>query len=306
MRLTVAICTWNRSDLLRPTLEQMTALRVPQSVSWELLVVNNNSTDATDDVIAEFTDRLPLRRLFEATPGQSNARNTAVRDAKGDYIIWTDDDVLVDADWLAAYARAFARHPEATIFGGPIDAWWDGTPPEWLVRAFPKVAGAYAALDLGDREVPLSHEHYPFGANMAFRRDAHLAQPYDPNLGLRPGSSMRGDEMAMIRALLAAGHTGWWVPDARVRHFIPKARQTLGYLQDYFAGSGRLLGRFAKDRGERKLLGRPLWLWRQAVESELRYRTRRFFAEPAVWVEDFRWARTSWAQLRWYGDRSPM
>jgi hypothetical protein len=306
MRLTVAICTWNRSDLLRETLEQMTALRVPEGLDWELLVVNNNCTDATDQVLAEFAGRLPLTRIFEPTPGQSNARNTAVRAATGTYVIWTDDDVLVDPDWLAAYVRAFQRWPDASVFGGPIDPWWEGTPPEWLVKAFPLVAGAFAALDLGKEPVPLSAKDYPFGANMAFRRDAHLAQPYDPNLGLRPGSSMRGDEMAMIRALFASGHTGQWVPDAKVRHFIPKSRQTLGYVQDYFKGSGRLLGRFAKDRGERKLLGRPLWLWRQAVESELRYQARRLFVGSPIWMEDLKWARVSWAQLRWYGDRSPL
>jgi hypothetical protein len=141
---------------------------------------------------------------------------------------------------------------------------------------------------------------------MAIRRDAQLEQAYDPNLGLRPTSAMRGDEMDMIRALFAAGRTGWWVPDAKVRHFIPKRRQTLEYLLEYFEGSGRLLGRLSKDRGELKLLGRPLWLWRQAIESELRYQVRRLYAEPGVWVEDLKGARTSWARLRWYGDRSPL
>lgn len=306
MRLTVAICTWNRSALLRQTLEQMTSLRIPPGLEWELLVVNNNCTDDTDNVLADFTSRLPLRRLFEPKPGQSNARNTAVNESTGSYIVWTDDDVLVDPDWLAAYARAFERWPDASIFGGPIAPWWEGTPPKWLVQALPAVSGALAALDLGPEPVPLSYQNYPFGANMAFRRDAHLEQPYDPELGLRPGSAVRGDEMAMIRALFSAGRTGWWVPDAKVRHFIPKRRQTIEYLLEYFDGTGRLLGRLTKDRGERKLFGRPLWLWREAVESEVRYRLRRCYAGPGVWVWDLRGARESRARLRWYGDRSPL
>lgn len=305
VRLSVAICTWNRCELLRQTLEQMTRLRVPAGVTWELLVVNNNCTDATDAVIAGFAARLPVRRIFEATPGQSSARNAAVRAATGDYLIWTDDDVLVDPEWLAAYAAAFARRPDAVIFGGPIAPWFEGTPPAWLAAAFPKVANAYAVLDLGSEAVPLGHNTYPFGANMAFRTDVLRGRSYDPNLGLRPGSSMRGEEMVLIRELFAAGARGWWVPDARVRHFVPRARQTISYLKEYYRGSGQLLATLGKDRrGQGRFLGRPLWLWRQAIESEIRFRLRRIWGRPEDWVEDLRWSAMSWAQLRHYRTRS--
>ena len=86
----------------------------------ELLVVNNNCTDRTDDVIRSFENRLPIRRAFEPTPGQSNARNRIVAEATGDYILWTDDDVTVSPDWLVAYAEAFRARPAGGLFGGPI------------------------------------------------------------------------------------------------------------------------------------------------------------------------------------------
>src|SRR5213593_3681732 len=119
MDLTVAICTWNRWRLLHQALEQMTKLVIPHDVEWELLVVNNNCTDATDRVIEEFASRLPLRRLFEPKPGLSNARNAAVREARGEYILWTDDDTQVDEHWVATYVRAFQQWPNAAFFGGP-------------------------------------------------------------------------------------------------------------------------------------------------------------------------------------------
>src|SRR5436309_3023469 len=78
MHATVAICTWNRSQLLRQTLDQFLDLAIPAGMTWELLVVNNNSTDDTDVVLAEFESRLPLRRLFEREPGLSHARNAAL------------------------------------------------------------------------------------------------------------------------------------------------------------------------------------------------------------------------------------
>src|SRR6266536_6078206 len=92
MLITVAICTWNRCELLQTALEQLTRLLVPVDIEWELLVVNNNSTDATSSAIAPFASRLPVRELFEPKPGKSHALNLAIGEAAGDYILWTDDD----------------------------------------------------------------------------------------------------------------------------------------------------------------------------------------------------------------------
>jgi glycosyltransferase involved in cell wall biosynthesis len=110
----------------------MRQLRIPANVDWELLVVNNNCTDDTDAVIARHQDALPLRRLFEPEQGLSNARNSAVAVAKGDYILWTDDDVLVSSNWLVEYANAFRSWPDAAFFGGPIEPWFSTEPPAWL------------------------------------------------------------------------------------------------------------------------------------------------------------------------------
>ena len=80
MTIDVAICTWNRSALLAQTLERLRELDVPGDVDWRLIVVNNNSTDATSEVLASFADRLPLRAVFEPEAGQANARNRALHE----------------------------------------------------------------------------------------------------------------------------------------------------------------------------------------------------------------------------------
>jgi glycosyltransferase involved in cell wall biosynthesis len=299
--VSVVICTWNRSRLLRLTLEQMTRLKVNAGTTWELIVVNNNCSDDTDLVLEEFRDRLPLVRLTESKPGKSHAANLAVLKAGGDYIIWTDDDVLVDPEWLNAYLRAFTTWPDATIFAGAIDPWFEGSPPEWLRRVFPKVANAYAALDHGPVGFDLTQNTYPYGANMALKRSAHLQEPYDTRIGPRPNSGIRGEEMIMARRLLAAGATGRWVPEARVQHFIPPNRQSLSYLQQYFFGSGEVLGILGrKDDGEPRLFGRPLWLWKEAMVFELAYRTERVFRSPEIWIESFRHANVAKGRLKRY------
>src|SRR5437763_8482181 len=100
MLVTIAICTYNRAESLRRTLASLADMRAPDGISWELIIINNNATDDTDTVIDSFVDRLPIRREFEIRQGQSHARNRAIDVANGDYVIWTDDDVIVDVGWL--------------------------------------------------------------------------------------------------------------------------------------------------------------------------------------------------------------
>jgi glycosyltransferase involved in cell wall biosynthesis len=300
-KISVVICTWNRSRLLRLTLEEMTRLQVPVGAEWELIVVNNNCSDETDAVLDDYMARLPLVRLAESRPGKSFAANLAVQQATGDYIVWTDDDVLVEPDWLAAYLKAFLEWPDATIFAGAIEPWFEETPPQWLKQIFPKVASAYAALDHGPRGFALTGETYPYGANMALKRSAHLTEPYDTRIGPRPNSGIRGEEMVMTRRLLAAGATGRWLPEARVRHFIPPNRQKLAYLREYFFGSGEALGILGRnDEGERRLFGRPLWLWKEAVASSIAYGFGRIFRSPEDWIDYYRRANVARGRLKRY------
>ena len=135
MLITVAICTLNRAELLRRTLESSAAMRVPPQLDWELVVVNNGCTDHTDELIAAFAGRMAVRREFEPQRGVSNARNRAVDAARGDYIVWTDDDVIVNPAWLAAYAEAFRRWPEAAVFGGPILPRYEAPVVKWVLEA---------------------------------------------------------------------------------------------------------------------------------------------------------------------------
>ena len=298
MKITVAICTWNRSALLKETLEHVARVAIPHGIKWELLVVNNNSTDDTHEVLGSFVNRLPLRSVMEPEPGLSNARNCAVRNAAGDYILWTDDDVLVEEKWITAYYDAFQRRPEAAIFGGNIKPWFAGTPPQWLERVWSQVSSAFASRDLGEDEVPLSTVVMPFGANFAVRTSEQQRYLYDPKLGVRPDDVMGGEETTVIRSMLADGIVGWWVPEARVRHYIPSERQSIAYLRNYYKGYGQYCARRYENESEASLFGAPPWLWRKAVGSETKYRLRRFIARPEVWIEDLIASSQAWGELR--------
>ena len=300
MLVTIGVCTWNRAALLRQTLGSMSRLATPCGTEWEVLVVNNNSTDDTESVIMEFRGALPIRSVFEPLPGLSNARNRCIDEARGAYVLWTDDDVVVDPRWLREYVRAFMEMPSAAIFGGPIRPWFQGVPPKWLVTAWEQVQSAYAVRELGDSVMRLSRE-LPYGANYAVRLSEQRKHRYDPRLGRRAGGLIGGEELAVMTAIIREGGEGWWLPKALVRHWIPAARQTVRYLKQYYRAQGRVLALQTSSndlRARRTALGRPLWLWRHALEREGVYLRDRALRGPERWVGSLIRASTTWGLVQ--------
>jgi glycosyltransferase involved in cell wall biosynthesis len=220
--VTVAICTWNRADTLRRTLEQLTRIRVPGAAGWELFVVNNNCTDHTDEVCAAFADRLPIRILHEPTIGQSYARNLAVREAKGTCIAWTDDDVLVDPGWLEALLQAFDRYDASWVFGRS-EPEWPGMEPTWYS---PRFKGSFALLDYGPKPFVVGDLGHPFyGLNFAGLRDAHLAlRGFRTEFGFRGKEGGIGEDIDMFERAMEAHMRVVYTPAACVRHLIPLER----------------------------------------------------------------------------------
>jgi len=298
VQVTVAICTRDRCELLERALDALASVEVPIGLEWEVVVVDNGSRDATASVIARYAALLPLRGLVERPAGLSRARNAAVQAARGAYVLWMDDDVLVERQWLRAYTDAFARCPDIAFFGGPIDPLFEGEPPRWLAGALPSVRNAYAAIDLGREPVALDGDTLPYGANFAVRCIEQRRHRFDPALGRRGARMYAGEEWAIMQALLAEGARGLWVPAARVRHIIPRDRQSVGYLRRYYFWNGASLAIVRKSRDERMLFGRPRWIWREAVQQELAYRVRRVTAPASVWSMHLRRASTAWGMLQ--------
>jgi glucosyl-dolichyl phosphate glucuronosyltransferase len=224
MKISVSVATWNRSGLLRTTLESMTKLEIPEGVRWELIVVNNASTDDTDRVIDGFKNQLPVQRLFEPEAGKAKACNKALAHASGDYILWTDDDVVVEKQWLAAYAEAFRRWEKAEYFGGPIIPRFEKKPPRWVERSGHYFGALLGTRDFGEEERILEDNERPYGANMAFRCHESKQWRFNPNLGPKGGLRLTHEETDLVNAIRSNGGFGVWVPQARVWHFTPQTR----------------------------------------------------------------------------------
>lgn len=285
MMISIAVCTWNRAALLAKCLECIAACRPPKSARWEVVVVNNNSTDDTDAVIESFKGRLPIKGIRESRPGVSNARNAAVAAVSGDYILWTDDDVRVGPDWIVEYERAFSAHPDVVFFGGPIRPHFEEDPPPWFKVCMPYFEGAFALRDFGPEVTELSVRTVPFGANWAVRTAEQRAVRFDPRLGRQPADpALGGEEVMVMETLLAQGHRARWVPDAPVGHLIGRDRQSLDYVARYYRGIGRTQAVMDPVQG-RALLGfRSPWLIRQALRAHWRYRVLRWTRGEDQWA----------------------
>ncbi len=283
MLITVALCTFNRSASLARTLRSLER-SAPIAEPWEVLVVDNGSTDGTQDVVKQFEARLPIRTVLEPRPGLAIARNTASAHARGDHMACTDDDVIVAADWLGAYAAAFARWPDAALFGGRIVPVLEEPVTPWFPKALPHLGLPFAARNLADTPIALKPDGdtIPFGANYAVRTAVQRQFPFDPELGA--GKLHFGEETTCFMAMLAAGHEGRWLPDCVVEHMIAPKRQTAAYVADWFSG----LGRTEAWRGEcpdgPRIFGVPRWLWRRLAVRTLNYRLSRLHARPDVWM----------------------
>jgi glycosyltransferase involved in cell wall biosynthesis len=290
MFVTVAICTFNRAESLRLTLDSLVAMEIPSNLPWELLIVNNNSTDHTDDVIGEYVGRLPVRREFESRGGKSNALNRAIDVAKGDYIVWIDDDVLVDPGLLTAYAAAFRRWPEAAVFGGRIKPKYEAPVEKWVSESEAVLGGPYAIRDFGDQVLSLSaddEDHFPYGANWAVRTIEQRAFRYDPELGPVPPNRLRYQEdTELVHRLLRSGATGYWIPDAMVEHRIGRNRQTVRYIADYYERWGETLAfrNAATTASQPFWFGIPRRIWPRLLGGWVRYRVCRVVSSAPVWV----------------------
>ncbi len=266
--ITIAICTWNRSAMLDRILGMCRALEVPAGVEWELMVVNNNCSDDTDDVIAKHAAALPMRRAFEPQAGIAHARNRALVEASGELILWTDDDMAVPPDWMKQYLAAAECFPDASLFGGPIRGWFaeDVTEKQkqFTLKNIAHLSPMFGLIDFGPEVRELRPGEFFFSGNMALRTAAARKHRFDGRFG-RVGRAglLGGEETLFLQQMRERGERGVWVGNAHAEHYIPAERLTRDYAWNYFKALGRTQARIDGIPACPTLFGKPRWaLWK--------------------------------------------
>ncbi|MBD2872148.1 glycosyltransferase [Paenibacillus arenilitoris] len=227
MKATVAICTHNRAEDVREAL--LSLLQQSFTDAYEVIVVDNRSTDNTRQVVQEVNQMtsIPIIYVYEERLGLSVARNRAIREAKGDYILFLDDDAAACKNWIEGIVSVFESDPRIGCVGGKIDPAWEGAEPTWLL---PENRTLYTILDYSQEIVEMKKPAIPFGANVAFRKSVFdTLRPFREDLG-RVGSNLLSSEEAELIDRIRSRYTVYYTPHAWVRHKIPRSRVSRKWL----------------------------------------------------------------------------
>jgi glycosyltransferase involved in cell wall biosynthesis len=277
----IVIGTFNRAPLLRATLDSIAAMRVPRDLEWEVIVVDNNSTDDTQATVEARTATFStvLRYLFEPRQGKSYAVNTGLTASAATVVAFTDDDVEVDVDWLRAGVEPLLSRTDIHYTGGPVLPMWEATPSDWMVAESAVLRGPLALVDYGPEAFVFEdRQRIPVGANMAVRRSAiDRVGGFRPDLD-RHGASLYGQGQAeFFFRTRAAGLRGLYVPDMRLRHHVPRGRMSAAYYRRWWYWKGVARARMEQwhrvselgvDLGAvARFLDVPRFMWRSAIED---------------------------------------
>lgn len=270
--ITVAMCTWNRAAILDGSLAAVAAMRIPSGVTWELVVVDNNSTDDTPAVLARWADKLPLRVVRETRQGTSHARNAAVAAVRSDWFVFLDDDCRPEPDLLEQYLEAIRLHPDVVLFGGTMNPEFETPPPPWLARNLDLIPQVIVHMTLpGPDRRPLSPGESVVTGNMLLRTAVARRYPFNTALGYVGGNRMAGEDIELYDRIVRDGHATFWWGTAVVRHYLPAAAMTSAAIARKYVGEGRLEVRQggATAPGLPRVFGLPRWAVREYLLATL-------------------------------------
>jgi glucosyl-dolichyl phosphate glucuronosyltransferase len=237
-QVSVVICAYNRAHLLQLCIDSLHALDFPKE-KFEVVVVDNNSTDNTGAVCAGISQRYPslnFRYLKEMQQGVGYTRTRGAREATGELIAYIDDDCLAEPDWLSKIVAFYNEHPEAMSTGGRIIPKYLAPMAGWFGKYFWGLVGNY---DLGQKIFRMQGVRYPSGANMHFRKKAFEQYGYfDGALGRSGKSLVAGEEKAMYLKLIAGNEAVYYLPHVIVHHHVEANKFDVNYVRRHSAGIG--------------------------------------------------------------------
>lgn len=275
----VIVCTYQRAESLRETLEALQAQEIALGRAVEFIVVDNNSSDHTQQIIKESQREQPLLRYeHESEQGLSHARNHGISAARGEIILFTDDDVLPAPDWLEQTVAGLERYG-ADACGGYIAPIWEAPPPAWLTERF---YGFLAVRTDREDDYPIdSPSLAPFGANMAFRKAVFdKVGLFDTERGRKGKVLASGEDGEMFERILAAGMKAVFLGKSRVRHKVEAFRMTKAYIRRWRRQTSRNLALSKGLPGSRRIFNIPLYLFPQFLRAVWRMLSARL-AAPA-------------------------
>lgn len=276
MELTIILCTFNRANNLKDCVERVSNQQGMDGIDWEILIVDNNSTDSTSEIARELKNihTINIRYVFEPEQGLSYARNRGINSTDSRYLVFIDDDILVEPQWLHAIYSIF-KEKDSDAVGGRI---WVRSPselPKWIMEEMPSDLGH---LDYGDVPIRIDgHKKKLFGGNMAFdRRIFELIGLFDVRRGRRGEGRkweelLKGEESDIFHRIADASGRIDYSPDAIVYHKILPHQLEKKFFRSLEFSNGYMEIMLSENKFNREISGVPYFMFRQAIDGFVKY-----------------------------------
>ncbi len=271
MDISVILATYKRPEILSKTLESFCRLETGD-LKWELIIADNADDADTQNVVANYSGRLPLKLIIEPKPGKNNALNSALPEAAGELFVFTDDDIIAEPDWLMELWSGTGRWPQHSVFGGKIIAGWpDGEPPQWGADHLLNIS-LFALHEPYDKEMLYGENDFlPYGPNMAIRKKIFdLNYKYNPDVGPTNKAIYKmGSETELLMRLRADGFIPVYLPACVVQHQIRPEQLSKTWLKRRNFRIG-FYDASPEEKLDRKLFSSGLYLWKRILQLSLK------------------------------------
>lgn len=286
LRITAAICTYNRERYLRPLFEKLVQQTLPLD-QWEVVLVDNNSPGNTREIYDEFMRHypdFPMRYVLETHQGLSHARNRSIAESNAPLITFLDDDAYPADDYFEKCCYYLENNKLIQALGSKILLTYEGHIPRWKNKYVDQILGYY---DLGNTIKILQWPDYPRGSNMTFKTSVfHTVGLFNVELGRKGGNMTGGEEKDLFARLYQQFPKGvCYVPDAIVYHFVPESRIERSFIRQQAIGIGRSERIRSKNNGKAHYFAaivREILKWIATLGVSAGYALRGRFA--AAWM----------------------
>lgn len=262
MFASVILCTYNRDKYIYNVLKSIAENKCPVD-RYEIVLVNNNSTDQTEAECNRFAADYPnvrFRYFVERNQGLSYARNRGITEATGDLLVYVDDDALVNDTYLQTYLDFFAQHPEIDAAGGPILPEYETEEPAWMSTFTRQLITG--KLYLGDKQREFPSQAFPGGGNAAYRKSVFdKVGLFNVELGRKGDSLVGAEEKDIFDKMTTLGMRFFYLPSAILYHLIPPKKLTKEYFEKLTYSIGK------SERIRTKNISTAKYLKRLAMEG---------------------------------------
>ncbi len=283
VKASVVICTYNRASGIGLVLDDLAAQGGLDGMPWEVVVVDNNSTDGTRPTVEaqQASGRIPVRYVREPVQGKSYALNRGIAESQGAIVAFTDDDVRIPPTWLASILAPF-HDPACMGVAGAVLPQWSTPRPAWVSDVEPyQMMAAIVKYWQGSTAGPAVAP--PIGANCAWRRAVFTRHGgYRTDLGPGGERTPLGEDTEFGLRVMSRGESVWYEPAALLHHPVMPERLTRRYFTTWYYQSGRVESCRVDIEPSVRVAGVPRYLFRELATTAVRWAIsppgpRRFF-----------------------------